>query len=271
MSIEIATWNLRDGFSDPNRMDGIVQTLIDAHPTVAILPEAYREGHESHLPAITELFSQAGYTAIHGLYNDHDGRLDRHGIMGVVKTESLRGDPQIIKTLGRSALHIPIKDSDSGATMDVYGVHLDDRREETRQAYASGLLKLMRRSSADISVAGGDFNAMHRKSWRSRILRALRPIAKRLPTIEPRPDFKYPKLKRLGSLVSRLTGMANGGTMQKFTTAGFRDTHPNQPATIGSFNLDHIVFKGNVTAVGNPVQKTNKSDHRLLTASFIAK
>jgi endonuclease/exonuclease/phosphatase family metal-dependent hydrolase len=255
-------WNLRDGLGDPERRDGIVRTVLENPPTVAIFPEAFREGTANNTADFIDPLIKAGYTALRTPYHDDDGRKDRHDLLGIVRTERLAADPSVVRLVGRNALRIPLKDDKTGKTINFIGVHLDDRKEETRQAQVTELLR-----TEDTDIIAGDFNSMHGRDLRPSMLRLARPIAKLLPATDPNPDIKPKKLERIGSLAERVTGMANGGVMRTVIEAGFEDADPSHPGTKGPFNLDHIMYRDRLFVSQKYDIDTGKlSDHRIVMA-----
>lgn len=266
MAVEVMAWNVLDAFSDENRARGILQVVQEQRPDTAIFSEAWREGKDKLLDNVLDDLDRGGYTVAYGLYEDNDGRQDRHGIIGIVRSELVADQkPQLISLGSRNAVHMPVVNRATGGetVCDFFGVHLDDRSEQRRLDQAIRLIAVAHFSGQ--VVVGGDLNAMHRADPRAKALRFVRPIAKRMPTVEPRPDFKPPKLKRIGSLASRLTDMATGTTLGLFEEAGFRDTDMHRKPTKGPFNIDHILVRG-VAAFGQRTHDENPlSDHRAVS------
>lgn len=270
MAVEVMAWNVLDAFSDPGRARGVLEVVQADRPDVAVFSEAWRESEDHLVDGLLGDLSDIGYTAVHGLYDDNDGRLDRHGILGIVRNELVADQkPQLISLGSRNAAHIPFIDEASGAEIDFFGAHLDDRSEKRRLAQASQLVA--RAGLSERAVIGGDFNAMYRNDRLAKVLRPLGSIAQRLPTVDPRPDFKPPKLQRFGSLASRLTAMATGTTMQQFEAAGFEDADPERQPTKGPFALDHIVVRGLEVTEQRTHPKSPLSDHRALSVHVAAR
>jgi len=268
MAVEIMAWNVLDAFSDESRGRGVLQVVQEQRPDAAVFSEAWREGKDELLDNVLDDLGRSGYTVAHGLYEDNDGRQDRHGIMGIVRSELVADQkPQLVSLGSRNAVHVPVVNPASGGetVFDFFGVHLDDRSEQRRLAQAERLI-----AAADFSgrvVVGGDLNAMHRTDPRAKALRLVRPIARCMPTVDPRPDFKPPKLKRIGSLASRLTEMATGTTLGRFEEAGFEDTDARRQPTRGPFNIDHILIRGLVAFGQRTHDKSPLSDHRAVSVS----
>lgn len=271
MAVEVMAWNVLDAFSDESRARGVLQVVQEQRPDAAVFSEAWREGKDGLLDNVLDDLDRNGYAVAHGLYEDNDGRQDRHGIIGIVRSELVADQkPQLVSLGSRNAVHVPVVSTAGTETVfDFFGAHLDDRSEQRRLAQAERLI-----AAADFSgrvVVGGDLNAMHRTDPRAKALRAVRPIARRMPTVEPRPDFKPPKLKRIGSLASRLTDMATGTTLERFEDAGFEDADSRRQPTKGPFNIDHILIKGLVSFDQRTHDKSPLSDHRAISTSVYAK
>jgi hypothetical protein len=269
MAVEVMAWNVLGAFSDESRAKGILQAIQEQRPGTAVFSEAYREDKDHLLDNVLEELDRNGYTTVYGLYEDDDGRQDRHGIIGIVRNEIMANDkPQIISLGSRNAVRMPLLHSAANAerVVDFFGVHLDDRSEQRRLAQAERLIAVAKFSGQ--AVIGGDLNAMHRTDSLARALRMVHPVAKRMPTVEPRPDFRPPKLKRIGSLASRLTDMATGTTLQQLESAGFEDADRSHQPTKGPFNLDHILVKGLVASGYHAHAKTPLSDHRAISATL---
>jgi endonuclease/exonuclease/phosphatase (EEP) superfamily protein YafD len=272
MAVEVMAWNVLDAFSDESRARGVLQVVQEQRPDAAVFSEAWREGKDELLDDVLDALNRSGYTVAHGLYEDNDGRQDRHGIIGIVRSELVADQkPQLVSLGSRNAVHVPVVNTagDTETVFDFFGAHLDDRSERRRLSQAERLI-----ATADFSgrvVVGGDLNAMHRSDPRAKALRVVRPIARRMPTVDPRPDFKPPKLKRIGSLASRLTDMATGTTLERFEEAGFEDTDTRHQPTKGPFNLDYILVKGLVAFGQRTHDKSPLSDHRAISTSVYAK
>lgn len=268
MAVEIMAWNVLDAFSDESRAKGVLQVVQEQHPDAAVFSEAWREDKDHLIDDVLEDLDGNGYTVTHGLYADDDGRQDRHGIIGIVRNEVVADNkPQIVSLGSRNAVHMPLLNMTGNNTetiLDFFGVHLDDRSEQRRLAQVERLIAATE-FSGKIAI-GGDLNAMHRADPLARTLRMVRPIVQRMPTIAPRPDFKPPRLKRIGSLASRLTDMATGTTLQQLESAGFVDADTSHQPTKGPFNLDHILLKGLVAFSQRTHEKSHLSDHRAVSA-----
>jgi len=146
---------------------------------------------------------------------------------------------------------------------------LDDRAEARRVGQTLKLLELFQdeQDGSCPSVIAGDLNAMHRLEIRSALIRAVQPIAERLPYGEP--GFEASKIARIGSLARRLSEMADGTTLRLFENAGYRDSDSAHLHTKGIAQLDHILHTAELYSPPDSFQsiKANGlSDHRIIRA-----
>jgi endonuclease/exonuclease/phosphatase family metal-dependent hydrolase len=95
------------------------------------------------------------------------------------------------------------------------------------------------------------------------------PIVNMLPTVEPAPGEKLPKLERIGSLATRLVAMADGGSLAILEKAGLRDADPKHKPTKSVFPLDHIMVTEQVGVARFEVDDMDGiSDHRMIFAEL---
>ena len=258
-TLEIISWNLRDGINDPLIQDEI----INCEPDIAVFPEAHAEGSVLE-QATKRAFADAGYAMYDRPYDDDDNRKDRHALVVVAKPELVQSVTKV-HLAGRNALKLTLVGEES---TQLLGMHLDDRTEARRGRMAAAAIAGL----GPNAIGVGDFNAMYRGAHLAGLLRTVRPLTHLLPSRDPVPGEKTPKLHRLGSLSQRTTGMASGQTMQVFTEAGFHDASETHEPTMKkgplAIELDHIIYRGKVQVV-RPTQVTsgqNLSDHRKLSA-----
>jgi len=268
VSIEVMALHVQDAFSDETRAQTVLDVVTLRRPDAAVFAEAWHDGRDQLLDDVLDTFTERGYATVHSLYDDDDGRQDRHGIIGIVRNRILTDQvPHVVRLGSRNAVYLPLANPESGVTTDLFGIHLDDRSEARRLGQTDALLGTVVDPDRPTIVAG-KFNAMYPSDPRAIVARALRPLARRLPTADPRPDVRPPRLKRIGSLAERTTAMAAGTTMQRFITADFIDADPAHQPTKGPFNLDHILYRGLVTAVGHKKNEILFKDQRTVRAVF---
>jgi endonuclease/exonuclease/phosphatase family metal-dependent hydrolase len=150
----------------------------------------------------------------------------------------------------------------------VHGLHLPDENEADRQMAADAAVE----DVAEVKM--GDFNAMYRSDPRSRLPRALGRVVGNFEVADYYDSSA--KLQRLAGRILRVSRMADGGTMQRFTDAGFRDADPNFTPTVGrgklAFQIDHILVRTGATTKDFMIHPQNSridgkplSDHVPLT------
>ncbi len=274
MALELASWNIKDGFSDADRIPLLLDGVFHCRPDFIVFPEAYAEGQEAQLDNVREDFDKQAYTTLHALYDDPDGRLDRHGIFAAARTDVLR-EAAVVSLAGRSAVRMLLEDPAADRRLDTVGAHFDDRTEERRLQMVTDLrtdvwqIDTRREDGAGFALAM-DGNAMHRGDRYGRALRMSRCVTSWLPKQDPNPFEKPNPLLRAVSLGYRLGGMASGRTMAALEEMGLRDADPTHTPTMLAdkpvVQLDHIMVSSDVRVVGYQVFDRNAAaDHGLYT------
>jgi len=279
MATEVASWNLKDALSDAERVDDVLSWVETEQPDVAAFQEALREGYTQHLARAVGELASLGYAASLVDYEDGDGRADRHMLMMIAKRERLAPVPYgSVRMAGRNALRMSLRDDQAGGTLvDVYGAHLDDRFASNRLCQARDLTRNRRVVDTVLLLDG---NNVHRNTAMARALRLAKPIAHLLPTANPDPDVKPPKLKRIGSLAQRMTGMADGRALQYLQedlgVNGFVDADPCHQPTMPSkrpfLQLDHIMHDRMMRVDDGSFRvypHNDLSDHRAISARLL--
>jgi endonuclease/exonuclease/phosphatase family metal-dependent hydrolase len=279
--LKIASWNTEDALSKAQKFEAVVERVKSVDADVVSLSEAFSETalcdpssrEATCLVAARTMLAVAGYGSFFGLYQDTDGRKDRHGLMMLSRTEH-EDDAWLNFDLGsRQAAGLYVGE----LSLTVVGLHLDDRKEITRIAQANSLLDQL--DDDEPNVVMGDLNTMHRGDRRATVLRTMGPLARRLPSTDPgdpKPNGKVSRIvHRTGSLSSRLSSMASGYTMDILTNNGYRDADPSHQPTMKFVQLDHVMT--NFTSVPTELSVTgfevhadtsDESDHRLISATI---
>lgn len=202
-------------------------------------------------------------------YDDDDGRVDRHRLIAVAKPNI--GEPAVRSCFGRNAF---IFDPDSlnvkiaglhGYDRDYADVSLSDRLRTQQIGRAIDYL-----TPGDTqAILLGDINSMHPEVFNARLLRALTPLAMKLPSGQP--GEIQTKLMRAGSIAQRLTQMAVGGPITELESRGFRSSDPSNETTmpIGpiGIQLDHIMGR-NIEMRAHEVHNFHPlSDHYAVSAT----
>jgi|GEM_PF-2532732 len=238
--------HVQDAFSQQQSAERVMRLIKHHKPAAAIFTEAWAEGEEALLDDVTTAFHDMGYQVERTL-NDDDGeeppRVDRHGMMGIVRnprlTEGQSGD---VRLGTRNALVLPLVDRRTDTELKLYGLHLDDDNEARRLAQAKELIRIT--DDDEALLIGGKFNAMYRSDVKTNVIRTLGVAARILPAVHPREGADPTKLQRFASLSVRSGDMAQGGTMRAFQAADFIDADPRHQPTKGPFSLDRFVSRG---------------------------
>jgi endonuclease/exonuclease/phosphatase family metal-dependent hydrolase len=264
MAVEVFAWNVADGFSDQERSANILKVVQQQQPTAAVFSEAWHESEAHLLDDVLEAFEGLGYAVTPILYEDAEERDDRHGILGIVRTEAVDKPSRSIRLASRSAIHLSMADPESDDPIDLFGVHLNDRNESSRLEQAHALLEIIGDSSP--AVVGGDFNAMHRRGVWPQVLAVTAPLLHPIPEINYAPDYTPPKVHHILDGLRRASEMACGSTLQAFADVDFRDAHPQHRPTMLMFNVDHILARGLQVIDRQIHAKTPDSDHQAISA-----
>lgn len=274
MNVNVLSWNLQNGFSNPDiNLRNLEDAIITQGPDIAVFPEARSESAQIADSTINR-FEQEGYTTYDTDYSDKDLRTDKHGITVIARPELVK-TMQTIRLAGRNAILLNLINETS-----FIGSHFVDRTvvgdgyssiggEEQRIAQANDAVAF----SQDRAAIVGDLNATHKKGFTPTALRVARPFAELFPSLDPRPGFDVPKIKRLGSLAQRLSSMATGKTLQVIEAADFIDadfsTQPTMTKGPIKVQLDHIMVRNlpiiEATTVG---PQSALSDHRPISAKL---
>lgn len=241
--LKIASWNVEDGLSKPNKTAGVVERIKTIDADIVALPEAFAESarysknnYSAVLQEAFEKLAAQGYVPHSKLYDDTDGRKDRHGFVLLTRQQAAADEVVEIDLGSRQALGQYMGD----ISLTIAGVHLDDRTEVRRMSQTSMLLRWL--NPARPNVVMGDMNAMHRQDLMARALRLFTTAAYRLPSVDPgeqAPNLAW--LRRKGSLSQRLTDMATGYVIATMEESGYRDADPVHQPTKGAVQLDHIM------------------------------
>lgn len=277
MTLQIYAQNALDGYSQENTARQLINATLEVAPSVAVFPEAYTEGEDRWLDFVQEDFDKAGYQVVHGLYEDHDARTDRHGLLTVVEKHlAVPESARLVRLAGRNAIAQSLIDPATESKVDFVGVHFNDRSEELRLLEVDAL----RNEVVDVerpTVLAGDMNAMHRESTYSAKITAARVISKLvdwriMPIVDPGSVHDKLSLARIGSLGKRLSGMATGSVMEQLIAEGFQDAdsrhRPTMPAGKPFAQLDHVMHTAHFTAQDFQVLPTGSSDHRGIVSAL---
>lgn len=270
--MKVASWNVARGLSDPDRAIAAYDGIGYLDADTIFLPEALAESGE----LVERVFSRIealGYSAhISAEYEDEEAHPSgKQYIVALSRVADVALGQTRLGT--RNALTADFEIG--GQPVTVTGVHFDDRREDIRLGMTEAFLHDRDLYTAHALI--GDLNAMHGDDKWSRILSGRMvglagrflsnaPVDAPLPVINMSPT-------RIGSLVTRLNGMAAGDTVRLLEGAGFTDADPEHRLTMmmGSFavaNLDHCFVDNKLSAENFNLAELKGSDHKGLSVGI---
>lgn len=281
--LNVLSINSENSIDNSNGTNGLLGLVSEAKPDVLFVPETSKLGsnqpieewHSPEFEAFAAEMIRLGYGD--ALFTDYyTSARDRPN--QTIMSMFTRGDNAIrrIEVGNRYALLTTI------GGVAVMGVHADDNNEVNRIQTAEAITREL--ELYDSAVIMGDFNAMHRRSIGSQALRLLSwpmsALERRLfPDIASYYDEANSSSIKMASLAVRLTGMADGSSLQIYEKAGFKEQLPLNHPTIrfgghglpipGGLPIDHILARGeSVELIEAGVLPVEFSDHNAVMARF---
>lgn len=276
MAIKVVSWNIegrltrfaKKGRGSPEHiLEGIEKMDAD----VVFLAEA--SDNNNIEPEVINRLKNLGYEIYTVSYED--GGKDRKWAaeaapnMKLLSRLPVKNFRQIRLGDIRNALIAEVDDPDTGETIRILGVHLDDRNEKYRLKQVEDLLIYLAESPLP-TVVMGDYNAMHAADFRARLLRNrwLARFIKRWPHA------------RTQDILERLSDMAIGDTLATLEKGSMcQDADIRRRATttpklrfqewmpsIRMVQIDHMFVSPGVTVEGFRVGTDGGSDHRPISA-----
>lgn len=284
MAVDVLSCNLLDAFSDESRARAVIDHVGRIDPDVAVFPEAHRPGEEQHLDNAQDDLTRLGYDVLSAAYDDEDGRKDAHGLMMIARNRiHLPDRARTLRLAGRTAFMMTVVDGQTEGEIDATGAHFDDRTPARRVRQAEDYTGSMDFERANLLA--GDLNDIPAHLAMARLLRLLRPAFEQLPVIDPGetaeydgllPGRLYAILGRIGSLGTRLSGMARGEALAVLAQHGFQGTdrrhRPTMPDALPFAQLDHVMINGRLRTLGHTVTSlrmpdgSRLTDHRAVTS-----
>lgn len=256
----------------------IVEGIRSLDSDVVFLPEAY-DGEKPIEPEILHrLERELGYTAVSAQYNDCGDRQfsianDPHMMLlsrvGFERVEERRfGDV-------RGSIVADIADKDSGQTIRILGIHLDDREEEIRLQQVEELIPCVVDSPYPVVVMG-DFNAMYSSSVPARFLKNTMVSG----SIDLLSRLDVENVGFVNDILKRLSEMAIGETLRQIeretnlVAADPRRRHTMTPKMRGMewmpsvrlVQIDHMLTSPDIRVNEFRVGPDYGSDHRSISA-----
>lgn len=219
------------------------EELLASGADVVFVSEAFAEdASEAEVESVRS--NLQGYDVAFALYEDEDGRKDRH-VMAMLVRRELVGRIRMEKMWLGSRYSIMATVDD---TYKVMGVHLDDRSWDGRNEQVRFLLAHIDGSPA---VVFGDLNETWPGTWLGRLLQMaiIQRLIGRLPVGQP--GTNQSRLARFGSLLSRLAMQVAGRVIDTMCESGFEEVDASRRPTmylhkrvrIPVVQLDHIMVR----------------------------
>lgn len=283
--MKIASWNIESRLSRYKmktkraQPEDIVRAISFINPDIMFFPEAFSNKLDNK---VKESLDELGYILVPVPYNHKDdgrvwGEFKNLHLLMIYKKE-FKKDIRV-NTIRLADFRNAIELVDKKNNLVVYGVHLDDRLEKVRIEMAKDLKRISSKRKEDILILG-DYNAMHKEDWKSKVLRN---------------SFVRKSLLALGRviadkerIIARTLDMALGTALEVLTKdGGFKDIDQKmRPTTtlkmrdrefLPSFRLtqiDHILYKFNKKSIKRIGFKSYKiyqdlgSDHRAISINL---
>lgn len=263
MQIKVMSFNALDRFGEAKYVHSLLKLVENQAPDVAFFCEAYEATRNVDVPI--RYLTQLGYKVVHGPYGFRDGRLDRHGFIGITRIPF--AEFAHVRRLAFDGLQGHVGSIEKPASLRIYAFHANDRSEAGRLKHLDSLPQ----GFVGSSIVMGDLNAMHGSTVVAQAAKLARPFTRVLPTIEPAGvSVKQPFIPRVGSLARRFTDMASGTFLHALEMRGLRDADPtNAPTIHGIAQLDHIMVSRMVIVKKFAVLKeVTLSDHKPIIATL---
>lgn len=283
--MKIASWNIESRLSRYKmktkraQPEDIVRAISFINPDIMFFPEAFSNKLDDKAK---ESLDKLGYILIPVPYNHKDdgrvwGEFTNLHLLMIYKKE-FKKDIRV-NTIRFADFRNAIELVDKKNNLVVYGVHLDDRSEKVRIEMAKDLKRISSKCKEDILILG-DYNAMHKEDWKSKVLRN---------------SFVRKSFLALGRvmadkerIIARTLDMALGTALEVLTKdGGFKDIDQKmRPTTtlkmrdrefLPSFRLtqiDHILYKFNKKSIRRIDFESYKiyqdlgSDHRAISINL---
>jgi len=281
MTLNIGTWNSDGQIGTAEGTEALATWLREDQLDAVVLQHCLPNELTQEYVDLRARLGSMGYRLALFPYGDTDGRLDWYNLGMAVSEDRLIGDIALQRLgkdederaagMGRAALRCALRDqilrhdgSVEDITVEVHGIHFDDRSEETRLGQQESLLRSMDASLRPI--VAGDRNATYGtgvtdEGFRilGRIFGGVRPADPGRP-VPPKYSLAWLRWAphRLASVFQRLREMSSGVVMDTFTLNGFRDADSDHRTTmyrpIGTFGVPTAQVDG--VLVGDGLEAT---------------
>ena len=268
-TITVVSWNAEGMFVDGTKTrrgdsHSALSVIRDLAADVVVIPEFGK--HEKLTPEIRNTLHYLGYEIIETPYDD-----DYVPKLALVVLSRLPVHSTSIIRLAnvRNAIEVVVSD-DSGKKIRIFGVHFDDRSEETRLKQAKDLVDAIDKNPDTMTLLMGDFNAMKKQSTFAELARSSfgRYAAQRI------------NHDLLRSMALRVNEMALGTTIEYISQrSSLKDMDPGHRRTVSGkqagvewipklriAKIDWIFASPSFQTISYHVWRDVGSDHRPIRA-----
>ena len=249
----------------------ILKEIEGLNADVLFLPEAFDTARPIETRILAAL-DKLGYTKFEAPYDDIGGRryaatIDPH--MMLLSRIPLRSSKIVRLGGSRNALLTQIAEPETGKSLRVICVHLDDRSEANRIKQVNDLVPLIN-SSGSPTIVMGDFNAMHKESLPARALRTslAQGVVQYWPHTRSKDIMCRLSEMAIGDTMSRILGQTNlkdvDLKMRPTTTPKMRGQE--WMPSIRMVQIDHVLVSPDVKAAHFEIGSDGGSDHRAVWA-----
>ena len=277
--MKIATWNVEGRLSRfaQESMRGspeqIIREIERLDADVLFLPEAFDKSRpvEDHILSMIDELEYAKFEASYDDIGDRQYAATINPHMMLLSRVPLQSSKIVRLGGSRNAVLAQVDEPQTGKSLRIICVHLDDRSETNRIKQVNDLVPLIKSSNVP-TIVMGDFNAMHKESLSARVLRTF--LVKRAVRHWPHARSK--------DIMHRLLEMATGDTMSRILgqTKLIDIDSKMRPTTtpkmrgqewmpsVRMVQIDHMFVSPDVKAAHFEIGRDGGSDHRAISATL---
>ncbi len=279
--MKIATWNVEGRLSRfaQESMRGspeqIIREIERLDADVLFLPEAFDKSRpvEDHILSMIDELEYAKFEASYDDIGDRQYAATINPHMMLLSRVPLQSSKIVRLGGSRNAVLAQVDEPQTGKSLRIICVHLDDRSETNRIKQVNDLVPLIKSSNVP-TIVMGDFNAMHKESLSARVLRTF--LVKRAVRHWPHARSK--------DIMHRLLEMATGDTMSRILgqTKLIDIDSKMRPTTtpkmrgqewmpsVRMVQIDHMFVSPDVKAAHFEIGRDGGSDHRAISVALEA-
>lgn len=271
--LKVLSWNIEGGLSETatdrsgkileriRKIDADVVFLAESH--IGKMPDKTLRELQKYVGSSGSLVDVKYRKAAQKPMNYEKERIEKYGsnenYMTMISRRKVESNKVFMLGGCRNCIRFEV------GNMAIYGIHLDDKTEETRRTMVRDLLKDAQKFKCVVVM--GDFNAMYRNGFRAVLVRVVGKVGSILP---------FGPLWQ--SIFRRAADMAKGKVMKEFLKSGLVDTNTKKKPTetlsmegarfiprIPLIQIDHIMVRGG--KFNNfKIYNTGLADHCALSA-----